>query len=664
MPADATATAAPPADRGRARSIICSRWTPFLLAAAAAVVALVVYHHVYPGMSWNRDEPVYLWQVDLLRAGRLTSSDMGVPELLLPWLSASPDGEMFTQYPLGWPLVMLAGSALGSTALAMVLASVLAVSGTYALADELTDDRSVAAAAGLFMLASPILAVHSGVYLTYLFTMGLGLWFLALFVGGVRTGSRWRIVLAGIVLGWIVSTRSYDAVIWAAVAGTYVAVTERGRWRSHLRQVAWFLAGLAPFVVALLLHNAILAGSPLTFPITVKDPLDAFGFGDRRIMPGFGPVDYGPGRAVRDTAKHGFFLPWFLTGAYVGIVVAAIGAWAGRVRSQTWLPIGLIVAFPLGYLAFWGTHVSSLTVRLNGPIYYIPLYGALCILMAMGLRVVAGWDRRAAGAVLVGLLVITVPVSLGRLSVNRELSERQLAWTASVEDLERDAVVVVADTPYLLYSNPFSANAPDTDGSIIYTTNTAPSLIGFLERHPDRDHVLQLPSVTEAELLPTQGAVPFDVVLRPLERVDAEALDVEMSILAPTDGAEVWIVLDLDGEVQWRRVAVTAGRETLAATWRLGRPAGAGAPLDREVPEGGYIVTVGAAFVPPGGESPTEPDVRHRFHLRATADELQALVPGVDARRRGPAEAAVSGAWGASVGLDELGVRVSAAGER
>ena len=36
-------------------------------------------HRLFPGLSWNRDEPVYLWHVDVLRAGQLTSPTAATP---------------------------------------------------------------------------------------------------------------------------------------------------------------------------------------------------------------------------------------------------------------------------------------------------------------------------------------------------------------------------------------------------------------------------------------------------------------------------------------------------------------------------------------------------------------------------------------------------------
>ena len=50
-------------------------------------------------------------------------------------------------------------------------------------------------------MVSPVVAVRGGVYLTYLFSVGLGTLFTANFLAGVRLGSRRRVMVAGALLG-------------------------------------------------------------------------------------------------------------------------------------------------------------------------------------------------------------------------------------------------------------------------------------------------------------------------------------------------------------------------------------------------------------------------------------------------------------------------------
>ena len=149
-------------------------WPVVALGLLAIATSLVARHMLFPAYSWNRDEPVYIWQVNTLRAGQFGTNDGGAPILFHPWLSAAKDGVFFSHFPIGWPLAMLAADVvLGSPDFALALGALLTVLGTYALARELTRDRSLALIAGAVMLACPILAIQGGVYLGYLFTLGL-----------------------------------------------------------------------------------------------------------------------------------------------------------------------------------------------------------------------------------------------------------------------------------------------------------------------------------------------------------------------------------------------------------------------------------------------------------------------------------------------------------
>ncbi len=629
-----------------------------VIVLVAAVVAAVIDAFIYPAFSWNRDEPVYLWQVELLRHGQLTAPDGGFPELLHPWLSAWREGAFFTQYPLGWPVVMLAGSLVGWPGAALSVAAALATSGVCLLALELRRDRLVANVAGLVFLASPIFAVQSGVYLTYLFTLGLGLWFSWLFLSAVRLGSPARAIGAGVFFGWIICTRTFDAVLWGGVAGLYVAVVEWGSWKRHLRLVVAFLVAMGPFVAIQLLHNRALTGSALSFPISMKDPLDSFGFGFRRLMPSFESEAYGPRRAVVSSAKHAFFLPWFLMGAYLGVIVAAVAAWRKRRERSTWFLIGLVVIFPLGYLPFWGNYISALTVRLSGPIYYVPLFAPLAILIAVAV-VGAFRHRPRLGLCLVVILsLITVPLTTGRLGLNREMSRGQMAWRSSVAELDQPAVVVVAATAYLLFLNPYSANAPQNDGHIIYATNTWPSLFRLLDEHPDRQHLLQRATLTVEDLLPSEDPERAEIVLDPIERVKGEAIEVTMVVTPPADEEAVWVHLDVAGELHWRQLtADSVAGQPIRASWTLVTADSPAALRDRPdaviLDRGELTVSVGTSFGTATRRTRLTPYVGHRLHARTT-DGVELLTPSVRFRGRGPEDLRFPDRWDEVLETPEL----------
>lgn len=527
-----------------------AHWPALVLAVAAAVVALVAKAVLFPHLSWNRDEPVYLWQMEVLRAGRLAAPDGGHPDLFLPWLSAARGGEVFGQYTPGWPLVLLAARLMfGTATAALPLAAALCASGTYALAHELLRRRRTAVVAGALMVASPIFALQSGVFLTYVFTLGLGLHFSAILLAALRRRSTGLALLSGGLLGWIFLTRPFDAIVWGAAVGGYGLWRRRERWRPVLLQLVAAGAATLPFVAVGLLYNQRLTGDPLEFAVALKDPLDAFGFGDRRLMPGFEVTDYTLASALRSTAKNAFFFPWFLAGTYVALVVAAAAIWKRRRESSTWLLLGLGLAFPLAYLPFWGTYLSSLASRVSGPIYLVPLYAPVCILVADAL---AGWweaHRRFAWTVAALLVVATVPAAWDRFALNRTISQSQAPWAQSLDGIDEPALVLVADSGELLYANPFGANRPELGGPRLFATLDGPEVLDLIAEQPERTVYVQAATVPSQEIGPREDPAEPDVVVRSAEVVSGPTIRARLELDVPVGAGPTRLVVDT-GAVQ------------------------------------------------------------------------------------------------------------------
>ena len=545
----------------RAAPPLRSHWPAAGLALIAALVAIWAHHSLFPALSWNRDEPVYLWNVDVLRHGQLTATDGGHPELFLPWLSAAEGGVMFTQYTLGWPLVLLVARLLtGTSASALPVGAALAVVGTYSLAYEVSQRRRLAAIAGSLLVASPILAVQGGVYLSYLFTLGIGLAAGALLLSGVRRARPARFVAAGALLGWIFFTRPYDALLWGAAFALALLLTERRRRSEAWRAIAVVVGAAVPFVVVTLLYNRHVTGGLLTFPITVADPLDGFGFGTRRLMPGFETVDYGVGTALRSTAKNGFLLPWFLVGGYLGVVVALAGLWMRRRDPMVKVVLLVAAVFPVGYFVFWGTYLSSLASRISGPIYLVPLYAVICILAAAAIDHWWTARRAAALAVVATLAVATIPGAITRFDVNREISERQAPWREGLDDLTSPSLVFVADTgSYLLFTNPFSSNGPELDGDVLYAAAGSPSTLDLIAEQPERTPYLQQGSIASPELGPREDPYELEVSMTPLEVERAEALELRIVVSPPSGTELVEVVADTIVDSMRQEIQVGTG---------------------------------------------------------------------------------------------------------
>lgn len=610
-----------------------------MLALVAFGISLWVQQAIYPHLSWNRDEPVYLWQVEVLRNGQLSTPDGGRPSLFLPWLSAARGDVLFSQYTLGWPLVLLLGTLLGSADLAIAAGTSLTVFGSWALAHELLQDRLVASLTALLVLASPVVLVQSGTHLNYLFSLGLGLLFATALISGVRLGRRWRLLAAGVLLGWIALTRPFDALVWGGLTVVYLAIVHRGRWGAHLRRAPWLLIGLLPLVVLTLAVNLRLTGSVTEFPITVADPLDKFGFGDRRLMPRFGVVPYGKRMALSSLGRNSWWLPFFLVGAHLGAVVALVGAWAGRRRWATLFLLALGIAFPVSYFPFFGTHISSLTARLSGPIYYIPSYFALTALMAMGLRHLAVRRPRATLVTLLLLVVISAPIAANRLRVNQELSRVNLPWKESIEGIDGPAIVAVSPTPYLLFLNPFSINGHDLEDDIVYAADAGPQLLDLVSDNPDRQAYLQRSSLEARLLAPSEDPQLPEISLTPIEVEEAPSFDVRASVSSPEDAAAyvTWIEVEGDSTSRLR----TSTEPSYEAEWELVPFGEHTTDTTFRIPRGLWSVHVITGWGDTIADARTSPAVRRTYYVRSTYTGLEILRPGITALFEHPRQGTV-----------------------
>lgn len=595
-----------------------------LLSLAAVAVSIASLELIHPALSWNRDEPVYLWHVGVLESGRLTAPVGNPVDAFRPWLSGVDAGAYFSQYTLGWPLVLL-GSAtlLGTPAGAVVLGTVLAVVGAVLVSKELTGRDDLAIAVGICFLATPAVVLQAGVHLGYLFTVGLGNIALALGWSGLRAGSRLRLLASGLLLGWILLTRPFDAVVWGGVLVFGGVVRHRA---DVLRRIWPVVVGGLPFVALTFAYNLRITGELLTFPIVRTDPLDSFGFGDRRLMPGFRPVEYDLALALKSTAKNTAFFGVFLAGNVVACGLAVFGAWRDRRRPETWTLLVLAAAFPLGYFSFFGTNISSLTARLVGSIYYIPAIVPVLLLAISGALHLRQRSRLAFRAAAVGAVVLTVPVLVSRIDVNRRISVAQESWATSVEGLDEPSLVIVASSgPYLLFTNPAGRNEPTLDDEILYALDRGTENFDTIRAHPQRTPYLQIAAAHPEELGPREEPIAADARLVPLEVFEGSALELTARY-RPMDGAAVVRpFVQVDGIVEWGSLSdVDAGPDgSSRATFRFGTDGIDGT----EVPEGRSLVRFGFGAGDDMGGAGDAPRIRWEVPVERDGDTLTALLP-------------------------------------
>ncbi|MET0629046.1 MAG: hypothetical protein ABW033_11380 [Acidimicrobiia bacterium] len=546
----------------RARSLL-DRYGPVTaLALVAVAVSLIVHHTVYPAFSWNRDEVVYLWQVQGLADGKALTSGGGSPLFFQPWLSGIRDGMFFSQYTLGWPLVLLAfDQVFGSAAGALAFGTALAVVGTYAFAREITRERSTALIAAALLVLSPLLVIQSGVYLGYLFSLGLGALFGAALLAGLRLRRWWLLVASGALVGWLFMTRPFDGLLWGVALVGYVVFAGWSDKRATARGIGIAAIGFAPLLVATLAYNRHITGSFTEFPITAADARDTFGFGMRSIGKRWTPTNFTALMGVKGIGRNGWELPPFLFGSYVAVALAAVGLWLRRRDRTTVALLAIAVAFPLGYVVFWGISLSASFASLAGPIYFIPLFLPISILVATSM--VAAWQRsRGLTLALAALMVVaTAPFLVDRIEQNHDISAAQVGWRDAQAKFDDHALVIVERSgPYLLHLNPFSSNPPDLDGPILYATDRNAQNLDLIARHPERTPYFEATSLTSQQALLDYDVSESKVTVTPIVVERAPVLTIHARVTSRTDDPVVVAAFTAGGRVDQKVLSTNASR--------------------------------------------------------------------------------------------------------
>jgi Dolichyl-phosphate-mannose-protein mannosyltransferase len=464
-----------------------------VLAMAAAVWAVAASALFVPRLTDNGDEAVYLLQSESLRAGHLFPPAAEPTRAFLPWLSTTAGHHYVTKYTPVFPaFIALGHRAFGSDRAALGLTAAGAVVACYLLAREILGGRRTAALAAGFLAGSPLFAIQSATYLSYLFNAGLLMGFAAAFLAGLRRRSRGRLTAAGLLFGLAVFSRPFDAVLVAGPLLAWRGWSGRHEARRLGGEAGWVALGALAPLLAMAAYFRAATGSFLRPPFTFVGPSDTLGFGLHRMYPGMPYLDYTPARALvalgRLTMLTGFW-------GFGGLLLAGLAVIGSRrlLRGPgRWLAL-LALTVPLGYALFWGSFASSEWGGpwRFGPFYWLPVLIPGSILGAAGFARLWRWDRSVARLVAAGMAAVSLFVVVRAVAEHRRLgAERDRLYAAPlrVAAAGRRAVVFLPplDGPYLL--QPFSlARNADFDGPVVWALDRGPRQNLDVARHfPDR----------------------------------------------------------------------------------------------------------------------------------------------------------------------------------
>ncbi|MGW8250148.1 MAG: ArnT family glycosyltransferase, partial [Anaerolineales bacterium] len=258
-----------------------------LLSLLAVLAGYLIAVRVYESMAHIEDEVAYVWQAQAIAGGELTLPSPPHPKSFLVPFVVDYEGKRFGKYPLGWPVMLALGVALGIRPLVNALLSGAAVWLTYRLGQKIFGDTVGLLAAGL-TLSSPFFLMNSGTLLSHPMGLFLSVAFALAWLDAWDTERHktkpayWSwlaIVTAGLSMGLLAITRPLTAVgvlLPFALHGVYLLF--RSDRQGRLRLVVFGLI-LLFFVGLHFLWQFAVTGDAGLNPYTLWWEYDKVGFG-------------------------------------------------------------------------------------------------------------------------------------------------------------------------------------------------------------------------------------------------------------------------------------------------------------------------------------------------------------------------------------------------
>ena len=609
-----------------------------VLAAAAALWAVVASRRVFPYLSDDHDEGLYLLQAEALASGHLLPPAPEHPDAFVPWLSVLRDGQFVLKYsPVHASILALGVRLLGSPrwSLGLIAAGVVVL--TYALAREVLGDRRVALVASAFLALSPLFLLQSATFLPYCSSLLLLEGFAVALLVGVRTQRRAVLALGGLLFGLALFARPYDAVLFGAPLGVYLLVRHRHRRRELARQAVWLAAGAALPLAGMLLYYRAATGSAFRPPFNLLEPSDTIGFGPRRLLPGQPALPFTPTLGWHGVSRHVLLTSFWGFGGLVLVGLFVYGLVRRRGRGmEGWIAL-VAVTFACGYTFFWGTYGTGLRGSLTsflGPFYFLPVLACVALLAARGFGELWRRDWLMSALAFVAMVGVSGYLLSEAVKINLRLSEedRRLYTPVVTADLDHSLVLLPPMWgPHLLHPFAWLQNDANYDGETVYALDRGEAAnLALLDSYSGRS-VYRLRVHGSYRLNPSDPGLTTS--LEPLSVVTRAGLEGDVAFANPTEDPEVSVSITVNGRKETFVLdsASEAGRE-YAAALRVGREGVEwGGPFEahavEEVTADGAI-SVAISLGQGDGEPPRT--VYHRqFGYAVDGPNLRILLPGV-----------------------------------
>ena len=502
------------------------------LAILSFVLALVVSDQLFPLLSANNDEAVYLFQARVFRSGHLTLPADGYRDFFRPWMSSEHDQQLVLVFQPVFPaLLALSDLVFGSMRVVLGLIAGGSVLLVYALGRELELSTRARVIACAFFALSPFAVIQSALYLEYLFAVALEMAVLTLLLAGLRSASgrrARRMTAAGLLFGLLVFTRPLEGLMLGVAMGLYLIVRERSLIRA-LRQLGWPVLGAVPIVASMLVYNTQLTGNPLRFPLWAIGGNNSFGFGKRNVVDGSPLIDVTFVNGLKALHQNMRSLPHWVFGSVLVVPLAFHGLWQRRREPTTVLLAAIGVLFPLAYLFYWGNLLIVNGRKLIGPHYYMALLIPTVLFAAAALDRLAVRRRSLATLLFVSMIGATLIELPDKIDRNDHITDAYRAEQDAIDSVVEDGAIVIVpitqDGTYLLHPRGRLTNDLGLRDPILYAADRGPYNIELSRRFADR-RLYRLQAV-EA----TRSPVTFRPSVR--EVVAVKSAELRRTISAP-----------------------------------------------------------------------------------------------------------------------------------
>ncbi|HWC12027.1 MAG TPA: glycosyltransferase family 39 protein [Acidimicrobiales bacterium] len=558
VPVDALAR--PPAEPGPDRVGAVAGWlgrrataVVVVLALAAGVWAVAGSQLIFPYLSDDHDEGLYLYQADALAHGHLFPPAPRHPDAFLPWLSVLSEGRFILKYTPVHASFLAAAMELTGTpraALGFVAAGLVLL--TYALAREVLGDRRPALVASLFLALSPLVVIQTTTFLSYSTSLLLLEAFALTLLRGLRTDGRLLLAASGFLLGLAAFARPFDALVFSLPLGAYLLWSRRRDRARLVAAGAWIGAGLALPLVAMLAYFEAATGSPFRSPFNLLEPQDTLGFGTRRLVPGGPGLTFTPAHGVYGVARYVLLTSFWGFGGLVLVGFFLASVLRRRLRGpQAWLAL-IVVSYSAGYLFFWGTFGTSLRGTLTsflGPFYFLPILVPVTVLAGRGFTDLWRHDRFMAATALVVMGGVSGSLLVRAVEVNVDLTADDRRLYAAVADADLDRSLVLLPTlygPTILHPFAWLWSTPEPDARTVYALDRGdPKNLALLRDHPDRTPYRV--RVVESHLRANPPDPRFRTALERLTVVSGPSVAMSVTLENPTDDPTVVLSVAANG---------------------------------------------------------------------------------------------------------------------